>query len=129
MSVKKNLVCEILVRMEKLVLYMVRGYVFNEPYCNVHKKGIKAIFLLVLILIDFCVLDDTKDPLLNNDGNFKIQRRTFYLRLVKKVASRDEQPEVELVHVMGTLMVQKSDSKSTIYYIIDVLFLKKVTIN
>lgn len=81
---------------------------------------------MVLILINFCVLDDTNDPLLNSDGNFKIQRRTFYLRLVKKVVSRDEQPEVELVHVMGTLMVQKSDSKSIIY-IIAVLFLKKVT--
>ncbi|XP_060872103.1 uncharacterized protein LOC132946239 isoform X1 [Metopolophium dirhodum] len=56
---------------------------------------------------------DTNDPLLNSDGNFKIQRRTFYLRLVKKVVSRDEQPEVELVHVMGTLMVQKSDSKNS----------------
>ncbi|XP_016662822.1 circadian locomoter output cycles protein kaput isoform X2 [Acyrthosiphon pisum] len=57
--------------------------------------------------------NDTNDPLLNSDGNFKIQRRTFYLRLVKKVVSRDEQPEVELVHVMGTLMVQKSDSKNS----------------
>jgi len=85
-------------------------------------------FWYVLILINFCVLADTNDPLLNSDGNFKIQRRTFYLRLVKKVVSRDEQPEVELVHVMGTLMVQKSDSKSIIY-IIAVLFLKKITFN
>jgi PAS domain-containing protein len=55
----------------------------------------------------------TNDSLLDSDGNYKIQRRTFYLRLVKKVVSRDEQPELELVHVMGTLMVQKSDSKSS----------------
>ncbi|KAL4090265.1 hypothetical protein QTP88_025143 [Uroleucon formosanum] len=56
---------------------------------------------------------DTNDPLLDSDGNFKIQRRTFYLRLVKKVVSRDEQPELELVHVMGTLMIQKTDSKNS----------------
>jgi len=48
--------------------------------------------------------------------------------LVKKVVSRDEQPELELVHVMGTLMIQKTDSKSIIN-IIAVLFLKKITFN
>nr|AYI50057.1 juvenile hormone receptor methoprene-tolerant [Myzus persicae] len=59
----------------------------------------------------------TNDPLLNfkqiSNENYKIQRRSFYLRLIKKVVSRDEQPELELVHVMGTLMIQKSDSKSS----------------
>lgn len=50
----------------------------------------------------------------NSNEHNKIQRRSFYLRLVKKVVSRDEQPELELVHVMGTLMIQKSDSKSII---------------
>ncbi|XP_015367926.1 PREDICTED: circadian locomoter output cycles protein kaput-like isoform X2 [Diuraphis noxia] len=57
------------------------------------------------------------DPLLNikqnSKGDSKIQRRSFYLRLVKKVVSRDEQPEFELVHVMGTLMIQQSDSKNS----------------
>ncbi|XP_026813405.1 aryl hydrocarbon receptor nuclear translocator-like protein 2 isoform X1 [Rhopalosiphum maidis] len=48
----------------------------------------------------------------NSNGNFKIQRRSFYLRLIKKVVSRDEQPELELVHVMGTLMVQNSGTKN-----------------
>lgn len=44
------------------------------------------------------------------------------------MVSRDEQPELELVHVMGTLMIQKTDSKSIIN-IIAVLFFKKVTFN
>uniref|UniRef100_A0A2S2NJX9 Aryl hydrocarbon receptor nuclear translocator-like protein 1 n=1 Tax=Schizaphis graminum TaxID=13262 RepID=A0A2S2NJX9_SCHGA len=48
----------------------------------------------------------------NIKGNFKMQRRSFYLRLIKKVVSRDEQPELELVHVMGTLMVQNSGTKN-----------------
>jgi len=34
--------------------------------------------------------------------------------LIKKAVSRDEQPELELVHVMGTLMIQNSGSKSNI---------------
>lgn len=46
---------------------------------------------------------------------------------MKKVVSRDEQPELELVHVMGTLMVQKSDSKSIINII--AVLLKKITFN
>ncbi|KAE9538039.1 hypothetical protein AGLY_006011 [Aphis glycines] len=48
----------------------------------------------------------------NSNENYKIQRRSFYLRLIKKVVSRDEQPELELVHVMGTLMVQNSGNKN-----------------
>ncbi|XP_025202262.1 aryl hydrocarbon receptor nuclear translocator-like protein 2 isoform X2 [Melanaphis sacchari] len=58
----------------------------------------------------------SNDPLLNvkqnSNGNYKIQRRSFYLRLIKKVVSRDEQPELELVHVMGTLMIQNSGTKN-----------------
>jgi len=82
---------------------------------------------LLIILINFFVLVSNDDPSLNvkqnSNGNFKIQRRSFYLRLIKKVVSRDEQPELELVHVMGTLMVQNSGTKSNI---IAVLFKKKV---
>jgi len=56
------------------------------------------------------------DPSLNEsqgtEGNFKIQRRSFYMRLVKKAVSRGEQPEFELVHVVGTLMMQNPGVKS-----------------
>lgn len=48
------------------------------------------------------------------EGNFKIQRRSFYMRLVKKAVSRGEQPEFELVHVVGTLMMQNPGVKSKI---------------
>lgn len=43
-----------------------------------------------------------------------MQRRSFYMRLVKKAVSRGEQPEFELVHVVGTLMVQNDGTKSNI---------------
>ncbi|XP_050428438.1 neuronal PAS domain-containing protein 2-like [Adelges cooleyi] len=36
---------------------------------------------------------------------FNIQRRSFYMRLLKRAVSRGEQPEYELVHVVGTLMI------------------------
>jgi len=65
--------------------------------------------------IIFCTVA-TDDPSLNEsqatEGNFKIQRRSFYMRLVKKAVSRGEQPEFELVHVVGTLMMQNPGVKS-----------------
>lgn len=47
-------------------------------------------------------------------NGFKTQRRSFYMRLVKKAASRGEQPELELVHVVGSLMMQNPETKSNI---------------
>lgn len=39
-----------------------------------------------------------------NNG-IKIQRRSFYLRLVRKAVSRGEQPGLELVYVSGCLLI------------------------
>jgi len=90
------------------------------------KVAVQYFFSLVKLLINLInlfVSVSNDDPSLNvkqnSNGNYKIQRRSFYLRLIKKVVSRDEQPELELVHVMGTLMVQNSGNKSNI---ITVLF-------
>lgn len=90
---------------------------------KLHTRNISFYLVkLLIILNNFFVLVATNDPLLNfkqiSNENYKIQRRSFYLRLIKKVVSRDEQPELELVHVMGTLMIQKSDSKSIINIIV-----------
>lgn len=43
-----------------------------------------------------------------------MQRRSFYMRLLKKTVSRGDQPEYKLVHVMGTLM-QNNGAKSNIW--------------
>lgn len=48
----------------------------------------------------------------SSEGGFKVQRRSFYVRLVKKAVSRSEQRDLELVHVVGTLMMQNSTAKS-----------------
>ncbi|XP_050545530.1 neuronal PAS domain-containing protein 2-like isoform X2 [Daktulosphaira vitifoliae] len=48
---------------------------------------------------------------------FNIQRRSFYMRLLKRAVSRGEQPEYELVHVVGTLMIPnkaKCNSKDAV---------------
>lgn len=89
------------------------------------KVAVQFFFSLVKLLITFINLFvpvSNDDPSLNvkqnSNGNYKIQRRSFYLRLIKKVVSRDEQPELELVHVMGTLMVQNSGNKSNIITVI-----------
>ncbi|VVC40105.1 Nuclear translocator,Myc-type, basic helix-loop-helix (bHLH) domain,PAS fold,PAS domain [Cinara cedri] len=39
------------------------------------------------------------------NSGIKIQRRSFYLRLVKKAVSRGEQPGLELVYVSGCLLI------------------------
>ncbi|XP_025408631.1 circadian locomoter output cycles protein kaput-like isoform X4 [Sipha flava] len=52
--------------------------------------------------------DGLQSTKLEGSGN-KMQRRSFYMRLIKKTASRTDPPEYKLVHVMGTLM-QNNDS-------------------
>lgn len=50
-----------------------------------------------------------------NEPRYIKQRRSFYMRLVKKQASRGkQQPELELVHVVGTLMIPNLRAKGNI---------------
>jgi len=93
------------------------------------KVAVQYFFSLVklfITLINLFVSVPNDDPSLNvkqnSNENYKIQRRSFYLRLIKKVVSRDEQPELELVHVMGTLMVQNSGNKSNIITVLFKIF-------
>jgi hypothetical protein len=115
--------------MEELDVWYSSGITHSMNLVITIKVAVQYFFGLVklLIILNFFILVSNDDPSLNvkqnSNGNFKIQRRSFYLRLIKKVVSRDEQPELELVHVMGTLMVQNSGTKSNI---IAVLFKKKV---
>lgn len=45
------------------------------------------------------------------------------MRLVKKAVSRGEQPELELVHVVGTLMKQNPGTKSNIIFLYKLIIL------
>jgi len=67
--------------------------------------------------------DDALNQKPGSESGFTVQRRSFYVRLVKKAVSRGEQPDFKLVHVVGTLMMQNSSSKSNI---IDINFQKNV---
>lgn len=59
--------------------------------------------------------DNTSTSKPSTEGGFKVQRRSFYVRLVKKAVSRSEQRDLELVHVVGTLMMQNSTAKSNAF--------------
>lgn len=65
-------------------------------------------FKYFIVTTDDASQNDSRET----EGSFKIQRRSFYMRLVKKAVSRGEQPEFELVHVVGTLMMQNPGMKS-----------------
>lgn len=93
------------------------------------KVAVQYFFILVKLFITLINLfvsvpndDSSLNVKQNSNENYKIQRRSFYLRLIKKVVSRDEQPELELVHVMGTLMVQNSGNKSNIMTVLFKIF-------
>lgn len=64
------------------------------------------------VLCFLVTTDNTSTSKTSSEGGFKVQRRSFYVRLVKKAVSRSEQRDLELVHVVGTLMMQNSTTKS-----------------
>lgn len=93
-------------------LYMSYKYLYTASIIFISYKSLFVILELIYILVT------TDDSSLNSnqgeESGYKMQRRSFYMRLVKKAVSRGEQPEFELVHVVGTLMVQNDGTKSNI---------------